>query len=145
MWCDSRLLTNLGRITLILDLSLFWLIVAVLVSPFWLVAVLTCRRFDLSPFWFVAVLTCRRFGVAVLTCRRFDHRPVPSYHTRLDAAFFCLHSLLLDSSSAAVPRKLSDSSPWNVEKKITKLLKYFKTLFEMFHEFFLFCIFSAWS
>ena len=60
----------------------------------------------------VAVLTnCRRFGVAVLTCRRFDHRPVPSYHTRLDAAFFCLHSLLLDSSSAAVPRKLSDSSP----------------------------------
>ena len=54
-----------------------------LLSPFWLVAVLVCRcfacrHFSLSPFWSgqsVALLVSPFWRVAVLVCRRFDHTP----------------------------------------------------------------------
>ena len=36
---------------------------------------LACRRFDLSLLWFVAVLVSPFSLVAVLVCGRFDHRP----------------------------------------------------------------------
>ena len=33
-------------------------------STFWFVDALVCRRFGLSTFWFVDVLVCRRFGLS---------------------------------------------------------------------------------